>query len=241
MSEAINKAVLESTQIAIMDQLPKAGVPARSPLAHQTKNASRVTPENPGVYLWECALMTHLVLRGDASNADFAKGVEAATGLALPETLQSNQNSNWSLSWIAPDEWLLTGPGDQAMTMEMTLRSHLDGHYGVINVSGGQTLVRLAGPKARSVLMKSCPYDVHDRNFPVGKIVTTVLAKSQATIRRVGDDDWELVIRRSFADYVWRWLVDASQEYRLSLTQPADTATGTRTGQTRPQIKPVES
>lgn len=239
MSEAINKAVLVSTQVAIMEQLPETGIPARSPLAHQVKNAPRTTPENPGVHLWEADLKTHLALRGNASNAAFAKGVEAATGLELPEALQSNQNGDWALSWIAPDEWLLTGPGDQALAMEMALREQLDGHYAVINVGGGQTLVRLAGPSARSVLMKSCPYDVHDRNFPVGKVVTTVLGKSQATIRRVGDDEWELVVRRSFADYVWRWLVDASQEYRLSLEQPTQGATKNRAA--RLQASPVEN
>lgn len=221
MSEAVNKAITEPTEVAIMEQLPKTDVPARSPLAHQTESLSKTTQENPGVHLWEDALKTHLALRGDADNAEFARGVEAATGLALPKQLQSNQSGEWSLGWIAPDEWLLTGPGDQAFTMETALREHLDGHYAVINLSGGQTLLRLSGPQARMVLMKSCPYDVHDRNFPVGKIVTTVLAKSQATIHRVGDEDWELVVRRSFADYVWRWLVDAGQEYRLSLGRPA--------------------
>ncbi|MCG2582656.1 MAG: sarcosine oxidase subunit gamma family protein [Marinobacter sp.] len=239
MSEAINKAVLVSTQVAIMDQLPETGIPARSPLSQHVKTASRTSPENPGVYLWESALKTHLALRGDANNADFAKGVEAATGLVLPEAMRSNHNSDWALSWIAPDEWLLTGPGDQALAMETALREQLDGHYAVINVGGGQTLVRLAGARARSVLMKSCPYDVHDHNFPVGKVVTTVLAKSQATIRRVGDDDWELVVRRSFADYIWRWLVDASQEYRLSLNPPPKSASTNRSSRT--EASPVEN
>lgn len=220
MSEAVKEAVAEPALVAIMEQLPKTEVPARSPLAHHTEVLSRPTQENPGVRLWEDALRTHLALRGDAGSADFARGVEAATGLALPERLQCHHSGEWSLRWVAPDEWLLTGPGDQALAMEMSLREELDGHYAVINLSGGQTLLRLSGPKARLVLMKSCPYDVHDRHFPVGKVVTTVLAKSQATIRRVGEEDWELVVRRSFADYVWRWLVDASQEYRLSLGHP---------------------
>ncbi|GGX57105.1 sarcosine oxidase subunit gamma [Saccharospirillum salsuginis] len=237
MSEVINKTVDEATQVAIMDQCPTADVPARSPLAHQDQS-SKVAPQNPGVFLWEDALKTHLVLRGDANNADFRQGIEAATGLDLPEALQSTQSDDWALGWIAPDEWLLTGPGDQAFAMETTLRKHLSGHYAVINVSGGQTLVRLAGPEARSVLMKSCPYDVHDRNFPIGKIVNTVLAKSQATIRRLGENDWELVVRRSFADYIWRWLMDASGEYGLHLGQP-DAATAAR--QSNPsRANPVE-
>lgn len=219
MSEVMNEQA-KATGIAIMDQMPSADITARSPLHHQTRKPPQTAQLNPGVHLWEDALKSHLALRGDADNADFRQGIEAATGLALPGTLQSVHNDQWSLSWIAPDEWLLVGPGDQAFNMEMTLRDHLNGHYSVINVSGGQTLVRLAGADARSVLMKSCPYDVHDRNFPIGKVVTTVLAKSQATVRRLAENDWELVIRRSFADYVWRWLVDASQEYGVQLSAP---------------------
>ncbi len=61
--------------------------------------------------------------------------------------------------------------------------------------------------------VKTC--DVHDRNFPVGKVVTTVFAKTQAVIRRTGDKNWELVVRRSFADYTWLWLQDACKEYGL--------------------------
>ena len=91
----------------------------------------------------------------------------------------------------------------------------------ISNASGGQTLVRLSGEKARAVLMKSCPYDVHDRNFPIGKVVTTVFAKSQTTLRRLDENDWELVVRRSFADYVWRWLLDASHEFGLRIVAPS--------------------
>ena len=47
----------------------------------------------------------------------------------------------------------------------------------------------------------------------VGKGVSTTLAKSTAVIRRVGEAQWELIIRRSFADYLYRWLLDASEEY----------------------------
>lgn len=220
MSETMNEQA-SATGIAIMDQIPSAEVPARSPLYHQVQPSNQAGSADAGVFLWEDALKAHLALRGDADNADFRQGIESATGLALPGTLQSVHNEQWSLSWIAPDEWLLVGPGDQAFSMELALRDQLSGHYSIINVSGGQTLVRLAGAEARSVLMKSCPYDVHDRNFPVGKVVTTVFAKSQATVRRLTENDWELVIRRSFADYAWRWLVDASQEYGVQLTAPA--------------------
>jgi sarcosine oxidase subunit gamma len=236
MSDANNQETPEATLVASMDQWPGSDIPARSPLAHQATTVPDTLSGTPGVYLWEEALCTHLVLRGDASLASFSKGVESATGLALPGTLQSNSANGWTLCWISPDEWLLIGPEDQAFAMETSLRSSLSGHVAVVNVSGGQTLVRLAGANARQVLMKSSPYDVHDVNFPVGKVVTTVLAKSQATIRRVSEDDWELVVRRSFADYVWRWLVDACSEFTVQKGQPGPaSARGTQTQATASQ------
>ena len=36
-------------------------------------------------------------------------------------------------------------------------------------------------------------------------------------IRRTGEEVWELVVRRSFADYIWLWLQDAGAEYGLAI------------------------
>ncbi|PCB40388.1 sarcosine oxidase subunit gamma family protein, partial [Pseudomonas aeruginosa] len=87
----------------------------------------------------------------------------------------------------------------------------------VVNVSGGQTLLELSGANVRELLMKSTSYDVHPSNFPVGKAVGSIFAKSQCVIRHTGEDTWELVVRRSFADYFWLWLQDASAEYGLQV------------------------
>ncbi len=209
-------------KIAVMDQLPQGDVPARSPLYRQAGQAAPADGAVYGVYLWEVGLRSHLILRGNADDRAFGDGVQKATGMTLPTALQSATNGEWSLGWLAPDEWLLTGPGEQAFEMETKLRGSLSGHYSVVNVSGGQTLLRLCGPEAVSVLMKSCSYDVHERNFPPGKIVATVFAKSQATLRRLDAEQWELVVRRSFADYIWRWLVEAAREYGVCIGAPGE-------------------
>ena len=98
------------------------------------------------------------------------------------------------------------------------LLKFLDGqHISIVNVSGGQTLLELSGPKVREVLMKSTSYDVHPSNFPVGKAVGTHFAKSQLVIRHIAEDTWELLIRRSFSDYFWLWLQDARAEDGLGV------------------------
>jgi len=179
--------------------------------------ARRHEKESAGgqVKLAEKKLLGHLMLRGDAANPEFAAAVESTLGLALPPRLSVVQQGETSLQWLAPDEWLLIVAGGQEFATEQKLRAALpDGlHCSVVNVSGGQTLLELSGAKARQVLMKSSVYDVHPRNFPIGKAVG--FAKSQLLIRRTGEESWELVIRRSFADYFWAWLTDASAEYGL--------------------------
>ena len=171
-----------------------------------------------GITLREKKLRGHLTLRGDAHDPAFAKGVQDVLGMDLPVALTLVANGETSLQWMGPDEWLLIVPKGEEFTTEQRLREALAGqHIQIVNVSGGQTLVELSGEKVRELLMKSTPYDVHPSNFPVGKAVGTHFAKSQLIIRHTAEDVWELVVRRSFADYIWLWLQDASAEYGLAI------------------------
>jgi len=205
--------------ITLGEKPPGAGPKAESPL-HHADLASLVGKgrNNAGVTLRERKFLGHLTLRGNGHDPAFAGGVHKALGLELPVALTVVANGDLSLQWVGPDEWLLIVPGGQEVAIEQKLRAALEGqHIQVVNVSGGQSLLELRGPNVRDVLMKSTSYDVHPNNFPVGKAVGTVFAKSQLVIRRTAEDTWELVIRRSFSDYWWMWLQDASAEYGLAI------------------------
>ncbi|WP_342623975.1 sarcosine oxidase subunit gamma [Pseudomonas alkylphenolica] len=205
--------------INVYQQRPGNDVKAESPLHHaDLPSLVGKGRKNAGVTLREHKYLGHLTLRGDGRDPAFAGGVFKALGLELPVALTVVANGEMSLQWLGPDEWLLIVPGGQELAVEQKLRDALDGqHIQVVNVSGGQTLLELSGPNVREVLMKSTSYDVHPNNFPVGKAVGTVFAKSQLVIRRTGEETWELLIRRSFSDYWWLWLQDAAAEYGLSI------------------------
>jgi sarcosine oxidase subunit gamma len=207
-----------SNSINVYQQRPSTGN-GQSPLFHaDLDQLLGKGPAEAGVALRDKKLLGHLVLRGDAKDPAFAGGVHKALGLELPAALTLVANGETSLQWLAPDEWLLIVPSGTEFTVEQTLRAALDGqHFSIVNVSGGQTLLELTGPKVREVLMKSTSYDVHPSNFPVGKAVGTHFAKSQLVIRHTGEDTWELLVRRSFADYIWLWLQDASAEFGLAI------------------------
>ena len=207
------------TTANVYQQRPDSSAKAESSL-HHANLAGLIGKgrKNPGVSVREKKMLGHLTLRGDGKDPAFAEGVHKALGLELPVALSLVAKDETSLQWMGPDEWLLIVPGGQEFAVEQTLRATLAGlHISVVNVSGGQQLLELSGPKVREVLMKSTSYDVHPDNFPVGKAVGTVFAKSQLVIRHTAEDTWELLIRRSFSDYWWLWLQDAAAEYGLSV------------------------
>ncbi|NER63858.1 sarcosine oxidase subunit gamma family protein [Pseudomonas sp. MAFF212427] len=205
--------------INVYQQRPGNDAKAESPLHHaDLPSLVGKGRQNAGVTLREKKFLGHLTLRGDGHDPAFAGAVHKALGLELPVALTVVANGDTSLQWLGPDEWLLIVPGGEELAAEQTLREALgEQHVQIVNVSGGQTVIELSGPKVREVLMKSTSYDVHPNNFPVGKAVGTVFAKSQLLIRRTGEDTWELLVRRSFSDYWWMWLQDASAEYGLSI------------------------
>ena len=207
------------TTANVYQQRPTTGAKAESPLFHADLNSLVGKGRaNAGVTIREKKLLGHLTIRGNGHDAAFAAGVHKALGMELPGALAMVVSGESSIQWLGPDEWLLIVPSGEEFAAEQKLREALDGlHIAVVNVSGGQSLLELTGPKVREVLMKSTSYDVHPDNFPVGKAIGTVFAKSQLVIRRTGEDTWELVIRRSFADYWWLWLQDASAEYGLAI------------------------
>ena len=77
----------------------------------------------------------------------------------------------------------------------------------------------MAGPRARDLLAKGCPLDLHPGAFAPGRCAQGHVAKAQATLHMTaGDEDeggpvFDLYVLRSFAEYLWRWLEDAGREY----------------------------
>ena len=196
---------------ALMQQRPSVSFLEHSALTRADR--SPISGSNPVMLTEQPA--GHLVLRG--TPAEFSGAVRETLQLESPTLpLTSNTSDTGAcIRWISPDEWLITVPEADTFEVESALRTAIDSHVAIVNVSGGQTILQLQGDEAETVLRKSTPYDVHASNFPVGKVVTTAFAQTQVLMRRLDTDAFELVIRRSFADYIWAWLRDAAEEFGL--------------------------
>ncbi|HLE19495.1 MAG TPA: sarcosine oxidase subunit gamma family protein [Vicinamibacteria bacterium] len=195
-----------------------------SPLAefYATELGGR-EPGEAGCELQERPFLGHLNLRGDPADAAFLEAVKGVVGFGLP--LQPNTiagNPELIALWLGPNEWLLLTPRDQQARIGDALRTALgDMFAAVTDVSDGQTMITVRGAHARDVLGKGCSLDLHPRVFGAGRCAQTLLARAGVVIRQRDDSpSFDVIVRRSFADYLARWLKDAAREYGVRVIPP---------------------
>lgn len=193
-------------------------LPARAGVSHQ----------HWGVVAAEKPFLGHLNLRGDPNAPGFFAAVRNVMGFDLPAVANTmTANGELTVFWLGPDEWLILTPSGGEAGIARDLRAALDGLFvAVTDVSGGQTLITLGGERVREVLAKGCSLDLHPRMFGAGQCAQTHLARTGVLIHQIDNaPTFALIVRRSFADYLWRWIEDASAEYGLAVDSTIKTAT----------------
>ena len=155
-----------------------------------------------------------LNLRGNVADLGFVNAIEHALDVPLPTRPHMFNNvGDCAIYWLGPSEWLITVPGGQETAIERKLRNSLRGHYAVTDVSGGYAQVTLLGKHVELLLQKASPYNFHTSVFVEGQCARTVLAKATGLVSKHTDEVFKLTIRRSFADYLILWLLDAASEF----------------------------
>lgn len=163
-----------------------------------------------GVSLVEVPFEIHLNLRGDARDPAFRTVIEAVVEGTLPLVPNTFAVGGCgSVYWLAPDEWLIVAPSERQW-IPGALQSALSGqHAALTSVGHGQTMLRVSGPGSRDLLARGCPLDLHPRVFGVGRCAQTRFAKAPVLMALIDTTPgFDIVVRRSFAEYLWDALVD---------------------------------
>lgn len=143
---------------------------------------------------------------------DLRAGVASILGVDVPATPCTFVRAEAvAIYWLGPDEWLAMVPNGRETELAARLRDAVAGHCAIADVSGGHVLFSLAAD-ARAVLAQSSPCDFHPRAFPPGRCRQTIFAKTHALIAANADDCFDLIVRRSYADYVRAWLATCLRE-----------------------------
>jgi sarcosine oxidase subunit gamma len=186
-----------------------------SPLAEVLAQGPRALQvDGRACSLGEVAFVEMFNLRGDPADVRFAQAVLQHTGLHLP--VRANTASidpQRQLLWLGPDEWLLKLRDRQGDAVCAALRAALAGvHSAVVDVGHGSTTLSLTGPAAADLLARGCPLDLHPRVFGAGALAQTHVSKASVTLLCLAPaSHFELTVRRSFADYLVRWLCAAGE------------------------------
>lgn len=198
------------------------GIRRESALAHLAGTPAAGGAGEAGVVIGERRFLGHYNLRGDARDTALRLAVRDSLGIELPT--QANtvvSGPGVTVCWLGPDEWLVTTPYERDTERIDALDRAVAGSFvAITDVSGGLGVVTLEGARARDVLAKGCPLDLHERRFAVGDCAQTVLARASLLLVHRARGVFDIVVRRSFADYLWRWLVDASMEFGYRVKTP---------------------
>ena len=184
--------------------------PFLASLPHNAKADAGVTIQiQPG--------LGHINLRGEPEAAGFAGSATHALGQALPLIPNTMTLGKHRIYWLGPTEWLILTSVAGTPELVARLRKALQRqHACVTELSGGQLAMRISGPRVRGVLAKGCTLDFHPLEFEVGACAQSGLAKANILIGLIDEKPvFEIVVRRSFAEYLVLWLEHAAAEYKV--------------------------
>ncbi len=182
-----------------------------------------ISTESPlvGIQDESVALITEIPMQGFINlRGNVGKGrtkyctqISKTLGITLPKKNNSvNHNDEYQLFWLGPDENLLvTPPGRQSEVIEKLEAALKSTFHAVTDVSSGYTMIEIAGRYAQTLLRKGCSLDLHSSVFSPKSCAQTLIAQAGVVISiKPGTDDYLVCVRRSYADYLIRWLNNAN-------------------------------
>ena len=170
-----------------------------------------------GVWFSEINVTQFVNLRGDSTHPQFFNGVQRVIGVELPVIPNTVVRSpGLCCHWLGPNEWLITVTRPEVSIIK-DLEDSLSGlHVAITDLTGGQSLLEIGGRQSRDVLSAACTLDLHPDVFMQGSCAQTILAQSNVLITPTFASSvgcvFEVLVRRSYADHLIRWLMDAAQE-----------------------------
>ena len=168
------------------------------------------------VLLQEQPFIGYLNLRFQPENVELAARLGELLDLQVPfhaNTFSANQAR--ACVWLGPDEWLIVVSETELEKTINAINKLIANEFATLtDQSSAMTMFKIAGSGAVELLSRGIVFDLHPSEFLPGHSAQTVIAKSPATILNRSSEKtcFELLVRRSFADYLWRWFAKAGSE-----------------------------
>ena len=180
--------------------------------------------DRAGVTMSERAFPVIVDLRVKPDNKSVMTAAEKTLGFKLPLEAGTTAgatggDNDVSALWIAPDQWWIVA-SDSAVQAAALPASLAKLKAGVTEIGESRTCIRVSGPKARALLEKGCPLDLHESKFQAGNCARSLIGKVPVALHQVSDQPaYDLYVLRSYAEFLWLWLEDAAREYGVAVAE----------------------
>lgn len=187
-----------------------------SPL--ETKLIFNKGPTDAEITLKENKHVGKMILRGSLSEKKFITSTKKHLSQQFPASPNSfYDDTKVRVIWLGPDEWLILTDVTELDSLKDDLtRALIKSHSALVDVSDNSTIIEIKGRYSREVLMKGCSLDIHPSVFQTGCSAQTDLGLANIILLKTADDPvYQIIVRASFASYLWDWLVDAAHEFKI--------------------------
>ncbi len=186
----------------------------QSPLVEFVAGANAPTLSCDGVEVRENRFNCYFNLR---LQSDLRGSFSSKFQCALPvEPNTVAERGDMTCLWLRDDEWLLIAPNGRHRQIAEGLESLCSGKFAAwTDQTSGFTSLSIEGGKSVDLLSRGIVFDPDPNNLRPSHCVQTMLGKTRvAVINRTEGASiaYELIVRRSFSDYLWRWLSDKMSE-----------------------------
>jgi sarcosine oxidase subunit gamma len=162
-------------------------------------------------------LVQVMARRGKA--VETAKAAKKLFGVEPPSTPKAVIGKIATLVWSGPDQFLAFA-ARSADSQFGKLAEVFAGIASLSEQSDGRCLIQISGPRAREALAKFSSLDLDDTMFPPGAAATSSVDHTPVNIWRDangadGEAVFNLLVFTSFADSLWKTIVESALEYGL--------------------------
>ena len=151
--------------------------------------------------------------------AALSAAVRNAYGVDLPASSRVAQGAAVRFIGYGPGQWLAVSEALANEALASELAAKLQGLASVSDQSGGRTVLRVSGNRARDVLAKGLPLDLDPRAFPLGSAATSAISHIGVQLWQADDmRSYDLAVFRSLSESFWRWLTASAAEFGYEVT-----------------------
>ena len=189
-----------------------------SPL--ETKLISNKGPADAEITLKENKHIGKMILRGSLSEKKFITSTKNHLSQQFPPSPNSfYDDTKVRVIWLGPDEWLILSDAAELDSLKDNLtRALIKSHSALVDVSDNSTIIEIKGRYSREILMKGCSLDIHPSVFQTGCSAQIDLGLANIILLKTADEPiYQIIVRASFASYLWDWLVDAAHEFNVRI------------------------